>query len=126
MAVTWKKLAYEDDVVKKAAFTAKGDILVSSGDATPVALEVGENGQVLTADSAEDTGVKWAATGTGDFKANGTVPMTGNLQLAGNQLTNHVVHTVADEAGLNGLTAVVGKMAWRTDTLALYLCTSDT
>jgi hypothetical protein len=39
---------------------AKGDLLVGTADNTPARLAVGANGQVLTADSAETPGVKWA------------------------------------------------------------------
>jgi len=42
--------------------TTKGDIIVRNAT-VPARLAVGTNGQVLTADSAEATGVKWAAAG---------------------------------------------------------------
>lgn len=50
--------------------TTKGDVVVHDGT-NSVRLAVGSNTQVLTADSAQATGVKWAAAGAGsvDIKA---------------------------------------------------------
>lgn len=55
--------AYADTKIAKSAYTAKGDLLAATGAATPAALTVGTNGQVLTADSAEASGVKWSSLG---------------------------------------------------------------
>lgn len=44
---------------------AKGDLLVGTADDTLVNVGVGANGTVLTADSAETSGVKWASTSLG-------------------------------------------------------------
>jgi len=45
--------------------TAKGSILVGDGTTDPVALAVGTNDFVLTADSAQASGLKWAAAAGG-------------------------------------------------------------
>jgi hypothetical protein len=124
MAVTWKKLAYEADVVLKSVATTKGDLLAASAASTVTRLGVGTDGHVLTADSSQTTGIKWAAAATGDFKADGSVPMTADLDFAGNAAKDMVIHTVADTAARDALTPVVGKMVWVTADLAPHVCTS--
>jgi hypothetical protein len=49
------------DVITKEIFDAKGDLLVGTGSNTGTRVAIGTNGYVLTADSAETNGVKWAA-----------------------------------------------------------------
>ena len=61
MAVTWKKLAYEDDVITKALLTAAGDIVYASASATPAILAVGSDTNVLTLAAGVPS---WAAAGT--------------------------------------------------------------
>jgi len=46
-------------LIPKSLVDAKGDILVATANDTPARLGVGGNGQVLIADSAQSTGVKW-------------------------------------------------------------------
>jgi len=67
------------------------------------------NDQVLTADSSATGGWKWAeaASGSGDFLADGTVPMTGRLDLATGTTT---VAPIKMTAGTNLTTPVAGVM----------------
>lgn len=51
--------------ISETLLDAKGDLVVASAADTAARLAVGTNGYVLTADSAEATGVKWAAAATG-------------------------------------------------------------
>lgn len=51
-------LAFQDSLQSIAA--AKGDIYVATGANTPSKLTLGTDGHVLTADSGEATGIKWA------------------------------------------------------------------
>jgi len=52
----------------RSTLTTKGDIYVATGSATVTRLPVGTNGQVLTADSAQSEGIKWATAATGAFQ----------------------------------------------------------
>lgn len=61
MAITWKKIAYEIDVITKAFLDAKGDLISASADNTPAIRSVGANDLCLVADSTQASGLKWAA-----------------------------------------------------------------
>lgn len=66
-----------DGKVDESAFTAKGDLLVGTAASTLAAVGVGTNGQVLTADSAEASGVKWASIPGGEIRAKESITLSG-------------------------------------------------
>ena len=47
--------------------------------------------------------------------------MTGNIALNGYQITNQVIHTVANAAARAALTAAAGKLVYQTDTARPYI-----
>jgi len=123
MAVEWKKLAYEDDVITKALLTEQGDIIYAAAAATPAALPHGDAGDLLTSGgdganpSWEAPGAPAAHTLNSHTAADGAVDF--NLQ----QATDLVVMTVANEAALPGSGCEVGQLCWATGELTLHVCT---
>jgi hypothetical protein len=65
----------DPNAIQNSIVDAKGDLISATADNTPARLAVGTNGQVLTADSAETTGLKWATPSGGGlvFIAGSTV-----------------------------------------------------
>ena len=63
------KSAYDlaNGAVAKSIVDAKGDLIAATAADTVSRLAVGTNGQILTADSAEATGMKWATASGGDL-----------------------------------------------------------
>ena len=55
----------DSNAIQNAIVDAKGDLIGATAADTPARLAVGTNGQVLTADSAEATGLKWATPAAG-------------------------------------------------------------
>lgn len=56
-------------IIPDTIIDAKGDLIAGTAADTVARLAVGTNGFVLTADSAEATGLKWAAAGGGGIPA---------------------------------------------------------
>ena len=84
--------------VSSVDVTAKGSILVGDGSGDPSALAVGTNNYVLTADSNEATGLKWAAASGGS-----------GTSLVGQNLTYIVRSAALSSAGhYEGLVMKVG------------------
>ena len=64
MDFTWVT-SDDTDAIQNAIMDAKGDLIGATAADTPARLAVGTNGQVLTADSAQATGIKWATPASG-------------------------------------------------------------
>ena len=65
------------NAIQNAIVDAKGDLIAASAADTPARLAVGANGTVLTADSAEATGIKWATPASGGMTLLGTATPSG-------------------------------------------------
>lgn len=80
--------------IKDSEYTAKGDILAGTAAGTFLALGVGSDDQILTAASAESSGIKWAAAAAGYTDAEAiaavegeaTLDLNGNVYLSGGDL----------------------------------------
>ena len=131
MAVIWKKLAYEIDVIKLSVMTEIGDIIYCSALGPPVVaspLAHGNAADVLTS-QGNGAGPVWsvpaapaAHTLNSHTAANGAVDF--NLQ----QATDLVVMKVAAEANLpvGGIGGEeVGQLCFAISQLTLHVCTVD-
>ena len=82
--------------VMNSDLATKGQILVGDGSGDPTALSVGTNDYVLTADSSEATGVKWAAAsggGGGGVTSDSALNTLGGTN-AGNSITSGYRNTL--------------------------------
>ena len=73
----------DSNAIQNAIVDAKGDLIAATAADTPARLAVGTNGHVLTADSAQATGLKWAAAASGGM----TLINTGGTALSGSSTT---------------------------------------
>jgi hypothetical protein len=92
-------VATADAAVPEAVVTAKGDILAASASGVVDNLAVGTNTYVLTADSTQTLGIKWAASATGD------VTLTGIQTLTNKTLTSPIITTPKTYIGYSAKTA---------------------
>jgi hypothetical protein len=95
--------------IQASIIDAKGDLIVGTANDTAGRLGVGTNGQILTADSAETTGLKWTAApsgyiaptiGTTTITSGTTVSTLTSVALSNASLTGTV--TAGGSAGTSG------------------------
>lgn len=90
-------------VATDAIWDAKGDLAVATAANTAARLAVGSNGQVLTVDSGEVTGLKWAnaSAGSGDVvgPASSTDNAVARFDTTTGKLLQDSVVTIADTSG---------------------------
>ncbi len=89
---TW--VAQDDsNAIQNAIVDAKGDLIAATAADTPARLAVGTNGQVLTADSAEATGLKWTTPVTATTFVGAYVTNSTNTTISNNTLTTLAFNT---------------------------------
>lgn len=82
--------------MSKALFEAKGSLVAATGSGTPATVAVGANNTVLTADSAESTGVKWAQVDHGATAGLGDDDHTQYLTVARHDADDHSSLSASD------------------------------
>jgi hypothetical protein len=93
--------------------SAKGDMLVASAANTVSRLGVGTNGQVLTADSTQTTGVKWTTVSTG-----GSLATDSDVAISAPANNQVLTYNTASSKWVNA-NALVTSVAGRTGAVTL-------
>lgn len=92
MDFTWVA-ADDTNAIQNAIIDSKGDLIVGASADTPARLPIGSNGYVLTADSSETYGVKWAAGATsGGETLLHTVSMSGASTITQSSISGDYKH----------------------------------
>jgi len=122
MAVTWKKLAYETDVITKVLLTTKGDMIYASAASTPARLGIGSDNYVMMV--ATDVPNWETMPAPVAHTLNGHTAATGAVDFNGQMATDLVVDTVVNEAALPITDIAVGELKFATGELTFHICTA--
>lgn len=93
--------------------TTKGDIYAATAAATPDRLGVGANATVLTADSAEATGLKWATPAASTL--NWALVNSGGTALSGSSTQ------ISGLSGYDNLMVLIAQASFTTASQGLYM-----
>jgi len=116
--------------VMNSDLATKGQILIGDGSGDPSALSVGTNDYVLTADSSEATGIKWAAASGGGISnvVEDTTPqLGGNLDVQAREITTSTTNgnIVLNPNGEFGVVRIKGDSTNTVDGTLELRCSSD-
>lgn len=101
-----------DAKIAKSTASAKGDLIAATASATVTALNVGADGQVLTADSAQSTGMAWATPASAPSSAN----EYSNCSISASVGSNALTIALKDSSGSDPSALSACKIGFRSTT----------